>query len=227
MSSYDLEPAAGKAQEAAREALSADARKAVFARTMGLVALTVGVFAFGIWAGQDLSFGWAIGFYIGGFAALIGLYVAGRKSHQIALTCLFAMGALLGLGLGPTINSYIEAFGAGLVVQAAGATALFIAGFGAWGYATRRDLAPLARIAFWALLALIVFGIVSIFVTIPASQLIWCIAGLAIFAVFTMYDFQRVKNAHPDDAVFIAASIFLDVLNVFLFMLQLLGLSRD
>jgi hypothetical protein len=35
--------------------------------------------------------------------------------------------------------------------QAGGATALFIAGFGAAGYATRRDLAPLARVCFWAL----------------------------------------------------------------------------
>ena len=67
----------------------------------------------------------------------------------------------------------------------------------------------------------------SIFVTIPSGQLIWCIAGLAIFAVFTMFDFQRLKSAHPDDAVYLAASIFLDVLNVFLFMLQLLGMSRD
>ena len=66
-----------------------------------------------------------------------------------------------------------------------------------------------------------------IFVNIPAGQLIWCIVGLAIFAVFTMYDFQRLKNTHPDDAVYLAASIFLDVLNVFLLMLQLLGMSRD
>jgi modulator of FtsH protease len=137
------------------------------------------------------------------------------------------MGALLGLGLGPTLTAYVDAFGASLLAQAAGATALFIAGFGVWGYATKRDLAPLARVAFWALLALIVFGIVMIFVNIPAGQLIWCIVGLAIFAVFTMYDFQRLKNTHPDDAVYLAASIFLDVLNVFLLMLQLLGMSRD
>jgi modulator of FtsH protease len=225
VSSYDLDPAVSRERE--QEVLSADARRAVFARTMGLVAATVGVFALGVWAGQDLSFGWAIAFYIAGFACLIGLMFSRNRSHTFSVTLLFGMGALLGLGLGPTIQTYIEAFGASVVAQAAGATGLFIAGFGAWGYATRRDLAPLARMAFFALLALIVFGIVMIFVSIPAGQLIWCIAGLAIFAVFTMYDFQRLKNAHPDDAVFLAASIFLDILNVFLFMLQLLGLSRD
>ena len=223
MSSYDLEPTARPQQEV----VSVDQRRAVFARTMGLVAGTVGVFALGAWAGQDLSFGWAIAFYIAGFGCLIGLSFSRNRSHTFALTLLFAMGALLGLALGPTITAYIEAFGAGLVAQAAGATALFIAGFGAWGYATRRDLAPLARMAFFGLLALIVFGIVAIFVSIPAEQLIWCIVGLGLFAIFTMYDFQRLKSAHPDDAVWLAASIFVDILNVFLFMLQLLGLSRD
>lgn len=225
MSSYDVEPAVRREQEHAVP--SADARRAVFAQTMGLVAATVGVFALGTWAGKDLSFGWAIAFYIAGFACLIGLMFSRNRSHTFSVTLLFGMGALLGLGLGPTIQAYVEAFGAGLVAQAAGATALFIAGFGAYGYATRRDLAPLARIAFFALLGLIVFGIVMIFVQIPAGQLIWCIAGLAIFAVFTMFDFQRLKSANPDDSVFLAASIFIDVLNVFLLMLQLLGMSRD
>ena len=46
------------------------------------------------------------------------------------------------------------------------------AGFGAVGYATRRDLSGLARLSFWALVALIVFGIVLIFVRIPHGELI-------------------------------------------------------
>jgi modulator of FtsH protease len=222
VSSTDLEPVVPRGQEL----VSADQRRAVFARTMGLVAGTIGVAALGAWAGQDLTFGWAIGFWIAGFACLIGLNFA-RRNQTLAVTLLFALGAFLGLAIGPTVEAYAQAFGASVVAQAAGATALFIAGFGAWGYATRRDLAPVARIAFFALLGLIVFGIVALFVSIPAEQLIWCIVGLGLFAVFTMYDFQRLKSAHPDDAVFLAASIFVDILNVFLFMLQLLGMSRD
>jgi FtsH-binding integral membrane protein len=223
VSSTDFEPAVPSNERV----LTVDQRRAVFGRTMALVGATVGVSALGAWAGKELSFGWAIAFYIAGFACLIGLSFARNRSQTFSLTLLFAMGALLGLGLGPTITAYVEAFGAGLVAQAAGATALFIAGFGAWGYATRRDLAPLARMAFFGLLALIAFGIVAIFVSIPAEQLIWCIVGLGLFAIFTMYDFQRLKAAHPDDAVWLAASIFVDVLNVFLFMLQLLAMGRD
>lgn len=108
--------------------------------------------------------------------------------------------------------------------QSGGATALFIAGFGAAGYATRRDLSALARYAFWALVALIVFSIVLIFVNIPNGALIYAVLGLVVFAALTMVDFQRLRrNTDLDSAPLIAASIFLDILNVFLFFLQIFG----
>jgi modulator of FtsH protease len=125
------------------------------------------------------------------------------------------------VGTAPTIAYYASA-NPQSVWQAGGATALFIAGFGTAGYATRRDLSGLARVCFWALLALIVFGIVTIFVNIPNGALIYAIAGLVIFAGFTLYDFQRLRRTQDIRAApQLAASIFLDVLNVFLLFLNL------
>jgi len=69
-----------------------------------------------------------------------------------------------------------------------------MAGFGAVGYATRRDLSVLARFFFWALVALIVFGIVLVFVQIPNGALIYAVAGLVIFAGLTAFDFQRLRR---------------------------------
>jgi FtsH-binding integral membrane protein len=98
----------------------------------------------------------------------------------------------------------------------------FIAGFGATGYATRRDLSGLARLAFVALIVLIVLGIALIFVHIPHASLIYSVLGLVIFAVLTMADFQRLRRTKDlASAPLIAASIFLDVLNVFLFFLRI------
>jgi uncharacterized protein len=112
--------------------------------------------------------------------------------------------------------------------EAGGATALFIAGFGAAGYATRRDLSAVARVSFWALVALIVFGIVLIFVNIPGGDLVYAVLGLVIFAGFTMFDFQRLRtNTDIASAPLLAASIFLDVLNVFLFFLEIFSGSTD
>jgi modulator of FtsH protease len=106
--------------------------------------------------------------------------------------------------------------------QAGGATALFIAGFGAAGYATRRDLSGLARVSFWALLALILFGVVLIFVHIPHADLLYSVLGLVIFAGLTAVDFQRLRRSTDlDSAPLLAASIFLDALNVFLFFLRI------
>jgi uncharacterized protein len=70
--------------------------------------------------------------------------------------------------------------------------------------------------------ALIIFGIVLIFVQIPGADLVYSVLGLVIFAGFTLFDFQRARvNTDVASAPLLAASIFLDILNVFLFFLQI------
>jgi modulator of FtsH protease len=205
--------------------LARDESRTLFGQTMGLVAVTAGLFALGAYLGRDLSYGWGFAAFIASFALLIGINVAVSRSEQLAIGLLFGFGVLVGVGTAPTI-AYYASTNPQSVWQAGGATALFIAGFGAAGYATRRDLSGVARVCFWALLALIVFGIVAIFVNIPNEALIYSIAGLVIFAGFTMYDFQRLRRTQDIRAApALAASIFLDVLNVFLLLLTLF--NRD
>jgi modulator of FtsH protease len=121
-----------------------------------------------------------------------------------------------------TIN-YYSATDPTAVRQAFGATALFVAGLGSAGYAIRKDLSYLYRIAFFLLLGLIVAGIVLIFVRIPAAYTVYALVGLAIFGLYTVIDFNRLRRAGNDEAIPLAASIFLDVFNIFLFFLQLFG----
>ena len=200
-----------------------DDARTLFAHTMGLVAITTGLFAVGAYLGRDLSYGWGWVLFIAAFVCLMALNAAVKRSEQAAVGLLFGFGALIGFATAPTI-AYYATTDPQAVWQAGGATGLFIAGFGAGGYATRRDLAPLARILFWALLALIVFGIITIFVRIPNGSLIYSIVGLVIFAGFTMFDFQRLRRAKDiRTAPLLAASIFLDILNVFLLLLSLFG----
>ena len=204
-----------------------DGTRAVFGQVMGLVALTLGCLALGAYIGRNLSGGLGIAFFIAGFACVFGLNIASSRGHQqLATTLLFGLGLLLGLGLGPVINDYAKADPAA-VWQAAGATGGFIAVLGSVGYAIRRDLSPWWRTLFWALVALLVFGIVALFVSIPHANLIWSIAGLVIFGGFTIFDFNRLRRTGSEYAVPIAASIFLDVLNVFLFFLQIFGGGRE
>jgi len=194
---------------------------ALFAQTMGCVAATAALFALGAWLGRTLTGGVGIIAFIAAFACLIGMRFAARRSAQVTVGLLGAFGLLIGLAVAPVI-AYNASVDPRALWEAGGATALFIAGFGAAGYATRRDLTAIARVCFWALLALIVAGLVLTFVHIPGSAPVYSVLGLVIFAGFTMFDFQRLRtNADITSAPFLAASIFLDVLNVFLFFLRI------
>jgi modulator of FtsH protease len=139
---------------------------------------------------------------------------------------LFGFGLLVGLATAPTIAYYANA-APEVVWEAGGATALFVAGYGAAGYATRRYLSALARVLLWALIALIGFGVLLIFVSIPAGSVVYALLGLVIFAGLVMIDFQRLRvSSELDSAPLLAASIFLDILNVFQFFLTLFGRTR-
>jgi uncharacterized protein len=207
-------------------ALGRDAR-ALLGQVMGYVAVTVGFSTLGAYLGRDLSGATGIVLFIGAFAVIIGLNAAVSKGReQLAIALLFALGLLLGLAIAPVIADYAAADPSALW-QAAGATAAFVAGLGAYGYATSRDLSSWARPRFWALLALLVFGLVALFVSIPGSHVIYSLAGLGIFGAFTIVDFNRLHHDPDNGAVLIASSIFLDIFNIFLLLLDLFGGSRD
>ncbi len=207
-------------------ALTRDQTRGLFSQTMGYVALTAALFAAGAYLGRGLSYGLGFVWFIAAFICLIAMNFTVRKSQQVTVVLLCAFGLLIGLAISPVLTYY-----AGTNPQAlwtaGGATALFIAGFGAAGYATRRDLSAIARVCFFALLALIIFGIVLIFVQIPGGDLIYSVLGLVIFAGFTMFDFQRLRTSKDiRSAPLLAASIFLDILNVFLFFLRIFSRSN-
>lgn len=206
---------------------SRDGAHTLFAQTMQYVATTTALFALGAYLGRDLHGAIGIIAFIAAFGTLIGMQFAIRRSGGLAVALLSAFGLLMGLAIAPTLAYYASADPAALW-QAGGATALFVAGFGAAGYATRRDLTAIARIATWALIALIVFGIVLIFVQIPGGALIYSILGLVIFAGLVAFDFQRLRvSTDLASAPLLAASIFLDILNVFLLFLQLFSRSSE
>ncbi len=210
-------------RSAAPAALTRDRSRAVFGQVMGLVALTIGCTALGAYIGRNLSGGTGLFLIIGAFACIIGLQFATRAGHeQLAIALLFGLGLVLGLVVAPLLSYYAKSNPSALW-QAAGATAAFTGGLGAYGYATRRDLSSWVRGLFWALIALIVFGLVTLFVAIPGAHIIYSVAGLVIFGGFTIFDFNRLQRANMGSSVPIAASIFLDIFNVFLFMLSLFG----
>jgi FtsH-binding integral membrane protein len=205
-------------------ALSPDAdvsQTGVFGQVMYLVAATLGVFTLGAYLGRHLAGGPSLICFILSFVCVFGLNYA-RNSGGAAVGLLAAMGLFLGLGLGGGIDAYTSA-DPGVVWQAGAATALFVAALGSLGYMTRADLSGGYRALSFLLLGLIVYGLVSLFVSMPAGNVIYAVLGLGIFGGYTLLDFNRLRGAGSGDAVSIASGIFLDVLNVFTFFLQLFG----
>jgi uncharacterized protein len=199
----------------------ADSR-AVFGQVMGLVAVTVGFSALGAYIGRDLGHGAGLALFIAALACIVGLNVAARRSERLAIVLLFGLGLFLGMATGPVFAYYADNNPA-VLWQSAGATGLFVGGLGAYGYATSRDLSGWGRTLFWSLVALIGFGLVTLFVSIPGGNIIYALLGLGVFGAFSIFDFWRLRRADMSQSVPIAASIFLDVFNVLLLFLSLFG----
>jgi FtsH-binding integral membrane protein len=101
-----------------------------------------------------------------------------------------------------------------------------------YGYTTKRDLSGMATFLFMGLIGVIIASVVNIWLASSMMQWIISIAGLLVFAGFTAYDTQDIKNMYDanDDgtvsgrkSIMGALRLYLDFLNIFLFMLQLLG----
>ena len=193
----------------------------IFGRVMWLVAATAAFATLGAYLTHEMGGGsWFIAWLLA-LGCLIGLQLANARGHAgLALGLLFAFGLLLGASVGVTLNYYARVDPLALR-QAFGATALTVAGLGAGGYAIRRDLSFLYRALFWALLALIVAGIVLILTKIQGAYTAYAIIGLVIFGLYTVVDFNRLRRAGQQEVIPLAAGIFLDAFNIFLFFLTL------
>ena len=115
---------------------------------------------------------------------------------------------------------------------------MYFGALAAYGYLTKRDLTSLRTILFSSTLFLFLFGLVSMF--IPALNMfdrVVCLIGIATFLAWTAYDTQKIKafynyySASPDmlakASIFSAMQLYLDFINLFLYLLRFLGNKRN
>ena len=103
----------------------------------------------------------------------------------------------------------------------------------AYGYVTKRDLTGVGNFAMMGLIGLIIASIVNLFLNSP--MIYWNFVGVIVFTALTAYDTQKLKafaasSATPDQQSKVALQgalmLYLDFINLFLFMLRLLGRRR-
>ena len=105
-----------------------------------------------------------------------------------------------------------------------------------WGYTTKRDLTGMGHFLFMGLIGIVIASLVNIFLRSPGLQFAVSVIGVLVFTGLTAWDTQRIKEMYwqGDDgtiagkkAIMSALALYLDVVNLFMFLLQLFGQRRD
>jgi len=169
------------------------------------------------------------------FAPLVVVFAFGamlnRMSAATAQLVFYAYAALMGLSI-----SFIFAVYTGVsIAQTFLVTAIAFAGLSLYGYTTKRDLSGMGTFLLMGLIGLIVASLVNLFLASSAVAFAISVVGVLIFAGLTAFDTQNIKNtylAHAQvgdgewlakSAILGALNLYLDFLNMFMFLLQFLG----
>jgi FtsH-binding integral membrane protein len=155
--------------------------------------------------------------------------VAARASTGAVAAMFFAYAALTGATLSVVFLVYTAASIASVFFITAGA----FAGLSAVGLVTKRDLSAVGRFAIFAVIGLIIASLVNIFFASSGLSFIISIVGVLAFAALTAYDTQKLKDifasgeVHANMPLVGALMLYLDFINMFLFLLRLFGRRRD
>ncbi|MGQ9909655.1 MAG: Bax inhibitor-1/YccA family protein [Candidatus Flexifilum sp.] len=178
----------------------------------------------------------AIGAMIGQIILVFALsFGMSRMSPGLAAGGFLIYSALMGFSL----SLILLVFNLGTIFTAFGTTAILFGIMAFVGFTTQTDLTKLGRILFFALIGLIIATVVNLFVGWSTLNFIISVIGVLIFMGLTAYDVQNIKRmaAAPEIAgdtqmmakvaIFGALSLYLNFINIFLFLLQLLGGSSS
>lgn len=152
-----------------------------------------------------------------------------RKIPGVNLLALGSFTFLSGLIMSPLLAMYIAAKKAHLIQEALILTSIIFLGLTVYVFVTKKDFSFLGGTLFMGLFAMIGVGILLIF--LPASPFIhkiFCAVGAFLFSCFILYDTSRLLSEWEDnDYVAFALELYLDFVNLFLYLLRFLGLSKD
>lgn len=171
--------------------------------------------------------------FYGLMLAQIGLVVAfsalvARVSTAVAATMFFAYAGLTGLTFSALFLVYTTSSIAGTFFI----TSAAFAGLSVFGAVTRRDLSIVGRFAVFAVIGLVIACVVNIFLASSGLQWVISTVGVLVFGALTAYDTQALKRLYAEAgdrgnlALHGALKLYLDFVNMFVFLLQLTGRRR-
>lgn len=222
-----------------RTLTSADAASALMRKVylwMTLALIVTGVTAYGVATSPGLVqaiFGNSVlfwGMIIAEFGLVFAISSAINRLSLMTATLLFILYSVIN---GATLSVLLLAFTASSIANVFFITAGTFGVMSIIGYTTKTDLSSMGKILFMALIGLIIATIVNVFVGSSGLDLIISYVGVLIFVGLTAYDTQKIKNmlAEATDtgetmqkvALLGALSLYLDFINLFIYLLRILG----
>ncbi|MDB4936441.1 MAG: rane protein [Labilithrix sp.] len=202
--------------------------------TLGLA--VTGVVALGVASSRtilEIILGNRMAFFallIAQLGLVIGFNSAARRASTAVVAGMFFLyAALTGVTFSVLFLVYTASSIAGVFFVTAGA----FAGLSAVGYFTKADLSAIGRFAIFALIGLILASVVNLFLRSSGLQWLLSIVGVLLFGALTAWDTQKLKQifasgeANANMPLVGALMLYLDFVNMFLFLLRLFGRRRD
>ncbi|HLY90535.1 MAG TPA: Bax inhibitor-1/YccA family protein [Acetobacteraceae bacterium] len=155
-----------------------------------------------------------------------------RISEGTAKALFWVYAALMGLSL----SSILLVYTGGSVAQAFFATAASFAALSLFGYTTKKSLSGMGTFLIMGVFGLMIAMLINMFVHSSAMDLLISAVGVLLFAGLTAYDTQRIKSSYfavrgtayaGKSAVMGALTLYLDFINLFLFLLRFMGNQRN
>jgi FtsH-binding integral membrane protein len=182
--------------------------------------------------GGMTGFGWIVTFAPLGFVLVMSFGIH-KLSARAAQGLFWAFSAVMGLSLSSIFFTYTGVS----IARTFFVTAATFGALSIYGYTTKRDLTAIGKFLFMGLIGLLIAMVVNIFVGSSMMDFVISAAGVLIFAGLTAYDTQRLKNLYfqiagqgelaSKMAIMGALNLYLDFINLFLFLLRFMGAARD
>ncbi|WRF60171.1 Bax inhibitor-1/YccA family protein [Helicobacter pylori] len=165
-------------------------------------------------------------FFIAEIAALFGLMFS-KSKPGLNLFMLFAFTSLSGVTLVPLLGMVIAKAGLGAIWQALGMTTIVFGLMSVYALKTKNDLANMGKMLFIALIVVVVCSLINLFLGSPMFQVVIAGASAILFSLYIAYDTQNIVKGMYDSPIDAAVDLYLDFLNVFISILQIIGIFSD
>lgn len=206
-------------------------QRTLFQKVLTTFIITLLVATVGVYIGQFVPSVYMLPIMIAELILLIAAFWLRRKK-AVGYTFVYLFSLISGVTTYPVVNHYVSTSGAEIVLVALGSTVGIFTVMGIIGATTKKDLGVFWSFLLVALLALIFVGFVSIFTPLNSAGLMaFSVIGAIVFSLYIIYDFNQMKHRGISEEMvpLLALSLYLDFINLFVNLLQFIGLlpSKD